>query len=187
MDEVQVFFRQSGFSEEIAVALSEKFIEKSFDKGDYFVLEGKTNTHLAYIAQGIFQYFYNKGGEEITSYIAMEGGFLASLASFMSQTPASENIRALTPAKLWMISKKNLDQLITQSEEFKSFYIQILEQQIVCIDKSRLDFIMLNAEERYEKMLCENVTLLQQVPLQLLASMLGVTPRHLSRIRNQIR
>jgi hypothetical protein len=29
--------------------------------------------------------------------------------------------------------------------------------------------------------------LLQQIPLQYLASMLGVTPRHLSRIRGNIR
>lgn len=163
------------------------FQKRNYEKGDYFVQEGKTNTNLAFIEKGVFQYFYNKDGDEITSYVTGDNNFMASLASFLNQTPATENIRAITDAQVWIISKKNIDCLIAESQTFKSFYIQVLEHQIVCIDSSRLDFIMLNAEERYEKLLSENASLLQQVPLQLLASMLGITPRHLSRIRSQIR
>jgi hypothetical protein len=49
---------------------------------------------------------------------------------------------------------------------FKSFYIDLLEWQICCIDESRLDAIMLNTRERYEKMLSKEPVLIQQIPLQ---------------------
>ena len=70
---------------------------------------------------------------------------------------------------------------------FNDFYIGILEWQICCIDESRLDAIMLSAQERYEKMLAKEPILIREIPLQYLASILGVTPRHLSRIRGKIR
>jgi hypothetical protein len=67
----------------------------------------------------------------------------------------------------------------------KDFYIGLLEWQIGCIDNSRFDLITLNAEQRYQKLLEEEPELLQRIPLQYLASILGVTPRHLSRIRGR--
>lgn len=70
---------------------------------------------------------------------------------------------------------------------FGSFYVSILEHLIICIDESRFKLIALNAEQRYLSMLREEPHLLQQIPLQYLASILGVTPRHLSRIRSEIR
>lgn len=77
--------------------------------------------------------------------------------------------------------------LMNEIPAFKDFYIGLLEATLCGIDASRYDLIVLTAEERYEKMLTNEPHFLQQVPLQYLASMLGVTPRHLSRIRSKIR
>jgi hypothetical protein len=68
-----------------------------------------------------------------------------------------------------------------------AFYVGMLEWQMCCIDESRLDAIVLSPQERYLKMMEKEPELLQTIPLQYLASILGVTPRHLSRIRNNIR
>jgi len=54
------------------------------------------------------------------------------------------------------------------------------------MDETRANLMILTAEERYALLLKEEPKLLQQIPLQYLASILGVTPRHLSRIRNNI-
>ena len=86
-----------------------------------------------------------------------------------------------------MIHHKDLQILKLESEAFKSFYIDVLEHLLVCMDDSKTKLITLTAEERYEALLKEEPTLLQQIPLQYLATILGVTPRHLSRIRNNIR
>ncbi len=77
--------------------------------------------------------------------------------------------------------------LVNEVPGFKDFYIGLLESSICGIDSSRHDLIVLTAEQRYAKMLKHEPHLLQQIPLLHLASMLGVTPRHLSRIRGSIR
>jgi hypothetical protein len=59
-----------------------------------------------------------------------------------------------------------------------------LENLVVGMDETRSNFITLTAEERYAVLMKDEPALLQQVPLQYLASLLGITPRHLSRIRN---
>jgi CRP-like cAMP-binding protein len=109
---------------------------------------------------------------------------VASLLSYITETPARENIRALTNSVLWVIQKNDVVELQNQIPKFKDFYIKLIEWQICCIDKAKFDLITLTAEQRYQKVITEEPELLQQVPLQYIASMLGITPRHLSRLRN---
>lgn len=166
--------------------IAEAFKFKKISKGDYFVEEGKTSRYLGFISKGLFQYFYSKDGKEITTYITGENTFLASLSSFYRQRPSKEYVRALADSELWVIHYEDLMKLKTESNAFKTFYIEALENVVTGIDESRSNLITLTAEERYATLMKEEPALLQQIPLQYLASILGVTPRHLSRIRNNI-
>ena len=142
---------------------------------------------MVFVEKVILKYFIVLDGEEKTTYSVGENNFVASLVSFLKEVPAKENIRAVTETALWIIERNRLKQLQHDIPSFQSFYVSLLEWQICCIDESRLDAIMLNAQQRYEKMLEKEPALIQQIPMQYLASILGVTPRHLSRIRNKIR
>jgi CRP-like cAMP-binding protein len=148
------------------------------------VKEGSVSTQIGFIEMGQFQYYsITEKGEEKTTYVSLSNTFVASLLTYLTETPARENIRALAKSILWVIDKKDIIELQNHIPSFKDFYIKLIEYQLCCIDNSRLDFITLTAEQRYEKFLKEEPELLQQVPLQYIASMLGITPRHLSRLR----
>jgi CRP-like cAMP-binding protein len=166
--------------------ITHAFKFKKVDKGEYFVEEGKTSKYLAFITKGLFQYFYLKDGREITTYVTGENSFVASLASFYRQQPSKEFVRALTDAELLILHYNDLENLKKESQAFKDFYINALENLVVAMDETRSNLITLTAEERYALLMKEEPNLLQQVPLQYLASILGVTPRHLSRIRNNL-
>ena len=146
--------------------------------------EGKVATQLGYIVSGQLRYYsISSDGEEHTTYVSIERNFVTSLLSYLKEIPAIESIRAISTTQLWFIEKANVERLIQDIPKFKDFYIKVIEYQICCIDQSRLELITLTAEQRYTRVLRENPDLLQKVPLQYLASILGVTPRHLSRIR----
>lgn len=187
MEKLRTYFGQLGFAGDDLETILAAFEYKEFKKNEHIVQFGKTSRHIAFIEWGMFQYYVLKDGEEVTSYISIENTFLASLLSFLREVPSLENIKALTNSGVDMISRKNLKRLTEEVPGFKDFYIGLLEWAMCGIDASRHDLIVLTAEQRYEKMLREEPNLLQQIPLQYLASMLGVTPRHLSRIRNNIR
>lgn len=187
MENLRLYFKHEGFDDGAAQEISNCFTQKEFDKGDYFVKEGKKSSQMGFIETGQFQYYTTTDqGEERTTYIALPNTFVASLLTYLTEAPARENIRALKKATLWVIEKKDVMALQNQIPRFKDFYIGLIEWQICCIDKAKFDLITLTAEQRYEKIVEEEPELLQQVPLQYIASMLGITPRHLSRLRNKI-
>ncbi|MBC7886745.1 MAG: Crp/Fnr family transcriptional regulator [Ferruginibacter sp.] len=187
MESLRNYLAGNNFSEPDIEKIADAFEEKHYLKGDYFVQEGKTSKQLGFVEKGFVQYFVLIDGEEKTTYSVGENNFVTSLVSFLQQVPSKENIRAVMETIIWVIDRNGLNQLQEDLPAFKNFYITLLEWQICCIDESRLDAIMLTARQRYEKMLRKEPTLIQQIPLQYLASILGVTPRHLSRIRNSIR
>lgn len=187
MENLRYYFQNVGFDGTELDTIVEAFSLEHFAKNDFIVEEGKTSRYIGIVKSGLVQYYVIKDGEEKTSYVSVENTFFASLLSFISETPSIENLRAITPCSLYIISKTNLKQLVNDLPKFKDFYIGLLEASICGIDASRHDLIVLTGEQRYEKMLRTEPQLLQQIPLQYLASMLGVTPRHLSRIRSNIK
>lgn len=187
MQKLQQYFESIGFAHEELEQVLNAFTVKQFKKNDFFIEEGKTSRHLGFVKSGLFQYFVIVDGNERTTYVSIENTFISSVLSFISEKPALESVRALTEGEVYLISKTALKKLANELPKFKDFYIGLLESAVCGIDSTRHDLIVLSAEQRYEKMLREEPHLLQHIPLQHLASMLGVTPRHLSRIRSTIR
>ncbi len=187
MLKVEKYFEAIGFAGDDLEKILNAFELQTFKKNDFVVEEGKTSRCMGFVETGMFQYYVIQDGEERTNYVSLENTFFASVLSFISEAPALENVKALVDGSISMISKTNLKMLLNEIPAFKDFYIGLLEATLCGIDASRYDLIVLTAEQRYEKMLINEPHLLQQIPLQHLASMLGVTPRHLSRIRSNIR
>ena len=187
MDNLVKYFQSIGFADDEVIKITSVFKPRELKKGDFFVETERVSKMLAFLESGQLQYYsIDANGDERTTYISLPHTFVASLLSFLNEIPARENNRALTYAKIWTISKDELTNLKNEIPRFKDFYIGLLEWQICCIDKGKFDLITLTAEQRYEKLLREEPDLLQQVPLQYIASMLGMTPRHLSRLRAKV-
>lgn len=180
-------FSQAGFSADDVQRIVAPFVLREYVRDDHFVRVGQVSRHLGFAETGMFQYYYPLDGEERTTYITPERSFVACLGSFLKEAPSIENIRALTDARMWLIEKQELRKVLDDVPAFKDYYIALLEWQIGCIDKSRHDLLVLTAEQRYQKLVDEEPELLQRIPLQYLASILGVTPRHLSRLRKAVR
>lgn len=187
MEKLKRQFEAIGFSGDELNQVLAAFTLKTFAKNDFFTEDGKISRHLGFIEKGLFQYYVIKDGEEKTTYVSIAGTFLSSVTSFVTEMPARESVRALIASEVCLITRADLMNLVQKIPRFKDFYIRLLEWAISGIDSSRHDLVVLNAEQRYEKMLHQEPHMLQQIPLQHLASMLGVTPRHLSRIRKNIR
>ncbi len=187
MEKIKSYFQSVGFNNIDSEKITSFFKIQQFKKDDFFVKEGEISSQLGFVEIGQFQFYaVTIQGEERTTYVSLENTFIASLLSYLREVPTKENIKALTNSILWIIDKKDVLTLQNLIPNFKDFYIKLIEYQICCIDQDRLDFITLTAEQRYEKLFNEEPRLLHQVPLQYIASMLGITPRHLSRLRKNI-
>lgn len=185
-EELPLFFRNAGFTETESRRIASFFVARTYRKGDMVLQEGMPCQRLGLVQNGLFVHFLLSRGEERITYVAGQQAFLASLWSFLKDVPSHENIRCVADGRVWFIQKPDLRRLQAELPGFDAFYTRALENEVCCIEESRYDLIALTAEERYEKLLKTSPHLLQQIPLQYLAALLGITPRHLSRIRARI-
>ncbi|MGG8497988.1 Crp/Fnr family transcriptional regulator [Tenacibaculum sp. TC6] len=158
-----------------------------FQKNTYFVEVGKVPEYFCFIESGILQHSITVNEEEKTTYLALKNTCTTSLKSFLQQTPSRKSIKALSECVLWCINVADFKRLQKTNKAFFQFYFNLIENQIFLIDDYRIDLLTLSPEERYKKLLNNDPSLLQEVPLHYLASFLGISNRHMSRIRKNIK
>ncbi|MEM8969661.1 MAG: cyclic nucleotide-binding protein, partial [Bacteroidota bacterium] len=75
-------------------------------------------------------------------------------------------------------------QLCKTQPKWLEFDNLLLAHSFALLEQSMFAQLHTTAQQRYEKLMQDDPTLFNQVPLQYIASMLGITPETLSRLRN---
>ncbi|WP_338839769.1 Crp/Fnr family transcriptional regulator [Flavobacterium ginsenosidimutans] len=148
---------------------------------------GRIPKYLYFVESGFVRLFhYNNKGDEVTTHINCPPGFITSYSNFITQTISDENLECITDCVLLRIAKADLDLLMRQSPGFRDFSILVFQQSLAYNEKRSKDLAALTAEQRYLKLIDERPEVLHNVPMQHIASFLGMNPKSLSRIRKQI-
>lgn len=156
-------------------------------KNDFLAKKGKVCTSFCYIVSGVLQHAIEVDGEEKTTYLGLKNSCTSALKSFLQQTPSRKSIKALSDCTLLSVDLSTFNRLLQDNIGFRRFYFNLIERQIFLIDDYRIDLLTLTPEERYKKLLENEPKLLLEVPLHYLASFLGISKRHMTRIRKNIK
>lgn len=175
----------SPLSEEEIDAARPLFRYRFLPRGSYFLQRGEVCTEIAFIEEGLLRAWYLVDGKEITRTVDHEGEFCTAIASFIRQEPSKQAIEALVDTKVWCISHADLESLYQRFSGWQILGRKIFEQLYINLEKRVITLLSTNARERYLRLLQEEPEIVQQVPLKYVASILGVKPETLSRIRKQ--
>ncbi len=160
---------------------------KQLKKGDFFIREGQVSNEVAFIVSGLFRsFYYSSNRDEVTYCFTFENSFLAAYSSFITGSPTQENLQALSNAELLIIPRQTILGLEKESSNWLRLFKVFAELEYVKMEKRIFLLQRESAERRYEDLLKNNPEYLQLIPLNHLASYLGITQRHLSRIRGSI-
>jgi len=147
---------------------------------------GTVHQGHTFIVSGFMRNFHiDADGNEITNDLNDGSRFFTSYFHFMNRTISHENIQCITDCELLRISRDNVDIAASQGITQKDYTVQILNKRIEVNKQRAFDMANLTAEKRYEKFVRENPNIIQNVPLSYIASFLGITRRHLSRLRKE--
>ena len=138
---------------------------------------------MAFIESGYMRMYNLVDGKEITFWIGSEGRFITSLSSFIFETNNMWNIQAITDCRLYVINRDNHFKLTEDQPKWLEFDHKLLAYSFALLEKNMFSQLHTTAKQRFDNLLKEEPKLFKYVPLQYIASMLGITPESLSRLR----
>lgn len=158
-----------------------------FKKGELIIKEGDDNANLYFLEKGCVRYFFHKvGTEEFTSSIQQGPSAFSGVLNLNQQGKCGINIEAIIDSDIYILSQQDHQYL---SETYPA-YREIGEWSLGEIMKERTTLsrkiISMSPEERYLDFIENHGDLLKIVPQQIIASLLGIRPESLSRIRKRI-
>jgi CRP-like cAMP-binding protein len=151
--------------------------------------EGEISKKLFIIEKGCIRVWFNNNGKDLTTQFFFENQSVASIESFMKKFPSQAAVETIEPSVLWWISKRDLDKIleeIKEKPELRDRLIDMLFQRTFDYMKYFVSFIKDSPAQRYLNLIEERPQIIQRVPQHYIASYLGVTTVHLSRIKSKL-
>jgi CRP-like cAMP-binding protein len=175
-----------GLSDQSWQEMEDRLTVEHYPKGSYICRQGDICKGVYYIQQGLVRLFYLIDGKEIATGFAKEGQYKSEYHSFLTQAPAVQSIDVLENTVAISLSYSNMQELYQMDPIFEQAGRKIAENLFVQISRHNTRLLTQTPEQRYQYIIENQYHLIQRVPQYMLASYIGITPEHLSRLRKKM-
>lgn len=166
--------------------ITERLKRLEFPKGHILLRQDTICNHLYFVNSGLVRTFYLKDGKDVTDWFSAENSFACSPVSFINRQPDMRSIELLEPSILYSIHYNDMEHLCSKHHDIETFFRRLVNFTFVQL-LQRVDALHFStALQRYKSLMATHPTIIQRVPLGMVASYLGITQETLSRIRSQI-
>lgn len=162
------------------------FTPESIPAHTVLVREGELATQVFIIVRGGIRLWHNEQDREVTVRFFFENQPVTAFESFYLGEPSQFVIETTEDSELLVLTKRNFDAL---SKQYPSVYDQMMRLAIKRFYDYRdqvYESLHTSPTQRYQHVLANEPELMARVPLNQLASYLGITPISLSRIRRKL-
>lgn len=156
-------------------------------KGTILQQAGETTNKGYRVAKGCLKsYVLDKSGKEHIVQFAPEDWLITDMDSFFHQLPSNMFIEAIEDSQVEVYSRSALTEMENwETDALKQMNIK-LRNNLIATNKRLIAMLSATAEERYIGFTETYPTLVQRLPLKLIASYIGITPEYLSEIRRKL-
>ncbi|HTN45826.1 MAG TPA: Crp/Fnr family transcriptional regulator [Flavipsychrobacter sp.] len=151
--------------------------------------EGETSKKMFLIEKGCVRVWFNNNGKDITTQFFFENDMVASIESFRKKTPSPVTIETIETCIVWWIYKKDWDTILEEIKDMPKLrdrFIDAIFERTFEYMKHFISTIKDTPQERYLNLLQEKPEIVKRVPQHYIASYLGITKVHLSRIKSKL-
>lgn len=186
MTELEKYIQSNfGVDKNDLIKISALFKPISLKKGDFYLKAGRYADRLGFMQSGILREFVEMDDKEVTKWISTKGYFAVDIHSFYFRSPARWNIQALTDSELYVIEFKEYQRIGELVPKWSSLEKLFIAKCFATLEDRIVQHISMSAEARYIQFFEFNKELFNRIPLHYIASMLGMTPETLSRLRKK--
>lgn len=151
--------------------------------------EGEISQKFFIIEKGCIRVWYNNNGKDLTFQFFLEKDSVSSIESLKKNIPSPITIETIEPTSVWWIYKDNFWKIIEKIKEnpkMRDVFIDAIFERTFDYMKYFFSFIKDTPKERYLHLLKERPEIIKRIPQHYIASYLGISSVHLSRIKNKI-
>jgi CRP-like cAMP-binding protein len=158
---------------------------RNYQKKEFLLEQGSICKEIFFINSGLTRNIItNAKGKEITTHFTLENKYSTEYASFLKQRPASCSIQALETVEAVVITKEALQYGYEHIKEGDKLGRLIAEHYFMMIADKVEEIYADDILERFDKLNDTFPGIDQRVPQHMIASFLGITAVHLSRLRS---
>ena len=162
------------------------FVPRKLRKRQYFLQEGDVSKYQAFVDNGMLRsYTIDEKGSEHVLQFASEGWWMADISSYLNDESSFLNMDAIEDAELLLINKSSWEMAMHKIPKLERYFRIIIQNHLVATQKRLLQSFTETAEEKYVRFLHTFPDCEQRVPLQMIASYLGIKRETLSRLRKK--
>jgi CRP-like cAMP-binding protein len=161
-----------------------RFVELA--RGEQFLRAGDVATQCGTLLAGIVREHYPLAdGREVTRGFAGPGDGVGSLSDLIGGEPSRSSVVAETDARIAVVPWATLRELARTQRAWTHFLARVTERLYLRKAEREYELLALDAAERYERFRVRYAALEDRIPLRAVASYVGITPEHLSRLRRR--
>jgi CRP-like cAMP-binding protein len=131
-------------------------------------------------------YVIDHSGKEHILQFAPEDWIISDLDSLFNNKPSSIFIEAIEDTELLKLDASGFEKLSNVSDNYLKEFNFKLTRNLISLNKRLIGLLSSTAEERYLEFIKTYPTIIQRIPLKLIASYIGITPEYLSEIRRKL-
>ncbi len=166
----------------------EKFLEpcfiKTFRKKEIASHPYVVPNEIFFINKGLLRVIVtDKTGTDHTIHFALENQFIADYSSFIMQQPSIYRLQAVEPLEVVVMPRKTIEWGYKNLQEGDKMGRLIAEYYFIYQDDRIKNFYARSPKERYDAISQVFPNIHNRVPQHMIASYLGITPVHLSRLK----
>ena len=170
-----------------AALIASHFEPIELHKQQLVLQEGRVSNRTYFLVQGYMRCFtIDYQGKEVTTRIFSPPSFVNDFLSFFRKEPSKESYVAMTDCKTHSIDFETLNTCFHTIPEFREMGRMLLTLNLSQVHQRMLSLLKDSAETRYLQLLAQHPDIIQNVPLKVIASYLGMTDTSLSRIRKEV-
>ena len=160
---------------------------RKVSKGEILLSHGDIAVFGYKVESGCLKsYVIDNTGKEHILQFAPEGWIISDMDSFTNQKPSVIFIDAIEDSEISFMSKSDFGDYSNLEKEFLVEMSIKYRNSLIASNKRIISLLSATAKERYIEFTETYPTLIQRLPLKLIASYIGITPEYLSDLRRKI-
>lgn len=159
---------------------------RHYDKGDEFLTAGTIGRYIGYIKSGALKYvcFSSDGTPHVTG-LEFAGHFVCDFPGSLYREKSRCSIIATVPCDIYCVQSSTVAEMIQSDPKVKDVVENTTRELFNTVYDRLVNLYSKTPQQRYDELISRDPDLFELFSLKDIASLLNITPTHLSRLRKK--